>query len=147
MIQAHDSLIVLILGRGLIPVTQLFGLYVLFSGQQGPGGGFVGGVILATSMLLSLLIFGTDASQSRLAHRALHGDGVGLLLFVFVGGLCLIGGGEVLNYAALEIPGLDVAARRYLGIVLTQIGVALDVAVTGVSIVFSLSASNGDSHA
>ena len=79
MIQAHDSLIVLILGRILIPVTQLFGLYVLFSGQQGPGGGFVGGVILATSMLLSLLIFGTDASQSRLAHRALHGNGLDIL--------------------------------------------------------------------
>ena len=40
----------------------------------------------------------------------------------------------------LEIPGLEVAARRYLGILLTQIGVATDVAVTAVSIVFSLSA-------
>jgi multicomponent Na+:H+ antiporter subunit B len=40
----------------------------------------------------------------------------------------------------LEIPGLEMASRRSLGIVLTQIGVAVDVAVTAISIVFSLSA-------
>ena len=52
----------------------------------------------------------------------------------------MIGGGKFLNYANLEVPGLETAARRSLGIVLTQIGVALDGAVTAVSIVFSLSA-------
>jgi multicomponent Na+:H+ antiporter subunit B len=52
----------------------------------------------------------------------------------------MVGGGEFLNYANLEIPGLEAPSRRSLGIVLTQIGVALDVAVTAVSIVFSLSA-------
>ena len=66
-----------------------------------------------------------------------------------VGGLCLIGGGEFLNYADLEIPGLEVASRRYLGILLTQIGVAVDVAVTAISIVLSLSSNHEDedSHA
>ena len=57
-----------------------------------------------------------------------------------LGGLCLIGGGEFLNYAHLEIPGLELASRRSLGILLTQIGVAVDVAVTAISIFFSLSA-------
>ena len=38
MIQAHDSVIVLTLGRLLIPLMQLYGLYVLFFGQYGPGG-------------------------------------------------------------------------------------------------------------
>jgi multicomponent Na+:H+ antiporter subunit B len=52
----------------------------------------------------------------------------------------MIGGGEFLNYANLEIPGLETASRRSFGIVLTQTGVAIDVAVTAVSIVFSLSA-------
>ena len=140
MIRPHDSLIVQSLGRFLIPVTQIFGLYVLFFGQYGPGGGFVGGVILGTSMIFSVLAFGHDASRSRLAKKVLHGDGVGMLIYAGVGGLCMIGGGEFLNFADFEIPGLETAARRSLGIVLTQVGVALDVAVTAVSIVFSLSA-------
>ena len=53
----------------------------------------------------------------------------------------MIGGGEFLNYAELEIPGLETAARRSLGIVLTQNRCKqFDVAVTAISIVFSLSA-------
>jgi multicomponent Na+:H+ antiporter subunit B len=140
MIRPHDSIIIQTLGRFIIPVVQIFGLYVLFFGQYGPGGGFVGGVILGTGMILSVSIFGHDASRSLYARNILHADGVGMLIYAGVGGLCMIGGGEFLNYADLEIPGLETASRRSLGIVLTQIGVALDVAVTAVSIVFSLSA-------
>jgi len=140
MIRQHDSIIVQSFGRFLIPVVQIFGLYVLFFGQYGPGGGFVGGVILGSGMILSVLIFGHDTSRSEIAKKVLHGDGVGMLIYAGVGGLCMIGGGEFLNYAHLEIPGLEPAARRSLGIVLTQIGVAVDVAVTAISIVFSLSA-------
>lgn len=144
MIHAYDSVIVFTLGRVLIPAMQLFGLYVLFFGQYGPGGGFVGGVILGTSIVLSILVFGLNESSGRLVSRVLHGDGVGLLIFAGVGGLCLIGGGAFLNYADLEFPGLDVASRRYLGILLAQIGVAVDVAVTSVSIVLSLAVTNED---
>ena len=140
MIRPHDSIIVQSLGRFLVPVVQLFGLYVLFFGQYGPGGGFVGGVILGASMILAILIFGHDASRSQLGKKVLHGDGVGMLIYAGVGGLCMIGGGEFLNYAHLEIPGLEIASRRSLGILLTQIGVAVDVAVTAISLLFSLSA-------
>ncbi len=109
----------------------------------------MGGVIFGTSMILSILIFGPNASYSNVAQRVVHGDGLGLLIFAGVGGLCLIGGGEFLNYADLEIPGLEVASRRYVGILLTQIGVAVDFAVTVISIVFSLSSNDNDedSHA
>ena len=142
MIHAHDSIIVRTLGRIVIPVAQLFGFYVIVFGQHGPGGGFVGGVILAASMILSILILGRDAPGSWLVAKVLHGDGVGLLIFAGVGGLCLIGGGQFLNYTHLQIPGLDEASRHYVGILLTQFGVAADVAVTGVSITISLSSDD-----
>lgn len=138
MKQMHDSIIVQTMSRLLIPLAQLFALYVLFFGQYGPGGGFVAGVIWTTSMILTFLVFGLKSPQGRLVERVLHGDGIGLILFVGVGGLCLIGGGEFLNYANLEIPGLDAPTRRYIGILLAQIGVAVDVSVTGISIVLSL---------
>lgn len=138
MIQQHDSVIVRSLGHLVIPIAQLFGIYVLVFGQYGPGGGFVGGVIIAASMIMSILIFGLDSSKSKTASKILHGDGIGLLIFGGVGGLCLIGGGQFLNYSTLQIPGLDEASRHFTGILLTQIGVAADVAVTGVSIAASL---------
>ena len=150
MIHAHDSPIVRTMSRLLIPLIQLFALYVLFFGQYGPGGGFVGGVMLGASLILGILVFGPEAPPCLLAKKLEHGDGIGLMIFVGVGGLCLIGGGEFLNYSNLEIPWVDVEShRRYLGILLTQIGVAVDVAVTAISIVFSLSLTDEqrDSHA
>ena len=144
----HDSVIVRRLSRGLIPLVQIFALYILFFGQYGPGGGFVGGVMLGTSLILGILVFGPTDPLTVVAKRITKADGVGLMIFAAVGGLCLIGGGQFLNYAELEIPGLVTPSRRYLGILLTQIGVAVDIAVTAVSIVFSLSvmSGNGDSH-
>ncbi len=140
----HDSVIVRNLGAHLIPLVQLFALYILFFGQYGPGGGFVGGVMLGASFIVGSLIFGADDPATAAANRLLDGDGLGLIIFVLVGGLCLIGGGEFLNYTSVRIPGLDAPSQRYLGIVLAQIGVAVDVAVTAVSIVFSLSTVNRD---
>ena len=144
MIYAHDSLIVQTLSRFIIPLIQLFGFYVLFFGQYGPGGGFVGGVIIGTSLIFGVLVFGLDPGRSAMVKRVLHGDGLGLLIFAGVGGLCLIGGGEFLNYADLHIPGMETPTRRYVGILLTQIGVATDVAVTAISIVMSLSLTEND---
>lgn len=140
----HDSVIVRRSGSFLIPLIQLFGLYVLFFGQYGPGGGFVGGVLLGASLIAGMLIFGPEGLAATTAKKALHADGMGLILFVLLGGLCLIGGGEFLNYANLEIPGLDEPTRRHVGIIVTQIGVALDIAVAAVSIVYSLSSEDGE---
>jgi len=150
MIHAHDSAIVRTMSRLLIPLIQLFALYVLFFGQYGPGGGFVGGVMLGASLILGILVFGPEAPPCLLAKKLVHGDGIGLMIFAGVGGLCLIGGGEFLNYANLEIPWVDTdSRRRYLGILVTQIGVAVDIAVTAILIVFSLSLTNDseESHA
>ena len=134
----YDSVIVSQVGRLLVPMVQLFALYVLFFGQYGPGGGFVAGVMIGTSLILDLLVFGRSESRRTIADRVLKGDGLGLLIFAGVGGLCLIGGGEFLNYSDMPIPGIADSARRYLGILLTQVGVAADVAVAAISIVFSL---------
>ena len=143
MIHAHDSAIVRTMSRLLIPLIQLFALYVLFFGQYGPGGGFVGGVMLGASLILGILVFGPKAAPCLLAQKVIHGDGIGLMIFAGVGGLCLIGGGEFLNYSNMALPWVDTESHRhYLGIMLTQIGVAVDIAVTASAIVLCLSLTN-----
>ncbi len=139
-----DSLIARRAGSLLVPVLQLFALYVLFFGQYGPGGGFVAGVMIAGSLVLGLLVSGGEGLAAKRARSLVLGDGMGLLILVAVGGLCLIGGGQFLNYSEAPIPGLADASRRYAGILLTQVGVALDVAVAAVSIVFSLSSRGAE---
>jgi multicomponent Na+:H+ antiporter subunit B len=51
----ETSAAVTIAGRALIGPTLLTGLYVVVHGHQTPGGGFQGGVILATALLLVYL--------------------------------------------------------------------------------------------
>jgi multicomponent Na+:H+ antiporter subunit B len=144
MIQSHDSLIVQTLGRLLIPVIQLYSVYVLFHAQYSPGGGFVGGVLFGASMVLTILVFGTGHAKGFIEKMAFRADGLGLLLFLGIGTLCIFFGELFFNYAALQVPGLDPASRRSLGIVGTQIGVALDVSVVAISIFFSLSLQEDD---
>jgi multicomponent Na+:H+ antiporter subunit B len=51
----ESSVAVTVLGLGLVGPTVLVGLYVVIHGHQTPGGGFQGGVILATALLLVYL--------------------------------------------------------------------------------------------
>jgi multicomponent Na+:H+ antiporter subunit B len=51
----EPSVAVGVLGLGLVGPTVLVGLYVVVHGHQTPGGGFQGGVILATALLLVYL--------------------------------------------------------------------------------------------
>lgn len=54
--RARDtSAAVTVIGRALVGPTVLVGLYVVVHGHQTPGGGFQGGVILATALLLVYL--------------------------------------------------------------------------------------------
>ena len=50
--QINDSLIIRVAARFMTPFIQLFGLYVIAHGHYSPGGGFQGGVILGTSLIL-----------------------------------------------------------------------------------------------
>ena len=52
-----------VIAKFLIPLIALFGFYVQFHGEYGPGGGFQAGVILAASVILYALIFGLDEAK------------------------------------------------------------------------------------
>jgi multicomponent Na+:H+ antiporter subunit B len=49
------SVAVRVAGLGLVGPTVLIGIYIVAHGHQTPGGGFQGGVILATALLLTYL--------------------------------------------------------------------------------------------
>ena len=51
----ETSLLVRVTGLGLVAPTILVGIYIVAHGHQTPGGGFQGGVILATALLLTYL--------------------------------------------------------------------------------------------
>jgi multicomponent Na+:H+ antiporter subunit B len=61
-----------VLGLGLTPFTVLFGLYVVAHGHLTQGGGFQGGVILATAVLLVYLAGEFDDLHGLYTERVLE---------------------------------------------------------------------------
>lgn len=77
--------------RMLLPLIALFGAYVIANGHLSPGGGFQGGAVLATGVLLSLIGGRGRAIGHDLIARieALSGLGyvaIGLAGLLFAGG-------------------------------------------------------------
>jgi len=63
----------------------LFGIYIIIFGHLTPGGGFAGGVILASSYVLLMLAFGRDFAEENLSlPLASKLDCVGALLFAAI---------------------------------------------------------------
>jgi multicomponent Na+:H+ antiporter subunit B len=130
-----ESPVLHVCARGLAPVIQIVGLYVFFHGHYSPGGGFQGGVLLASSLLLLRLCIGMSPSQAVLATKlGTVLSGIGVLVFFGTGVFCLIGGGNFLDYGELPIPGLSAAMLRYYGIMIIELGVIITVASTLVAI-------------
>ncbi len=77
--------------RLLVPLIALFGAYVFLNGHLTPGGGFQGGAIIASAMLLMLL---TDPARN-FSHRLIATtESVSGLAYVAIGlaGMALAGG-------------------------------------------------------
>jgi multicomponent Na+:H+ antiporter subunit B len=75
-----------VVGLGLIPPTVLFGLYVIAHGHLTPGGGFQGGVVLATGVLLIYLAGEFDDFHGLFTEAALERtEAVGAAGFVAIG--------------------------------------------------------------
>lgn len=82
----------------LIPATVLFGLYVVTHGQVTPGGGFQGGVILASAPLLLYLCAEYRQFRKALPQRLVGlSEAVGAAAYILVGGIGLAVGGAFLQ--------------------------------------------------
>lgn len=115
-------------GRLLIPFILLFGLYVQFHGDYGPGGGFQAGALVASAIILYSLLEGEQRALQLLPQSILMllVSG-GALLFGLTGIAGILMGGTFLDYSVLA----DTAVTgQHVGILLIEAGVGIT--VTGV---------------
>jgi multicomponent Na+:H+ antiporter subunit B len=114
-----------VVGKLLIPYMLVFGLYVQFHGDFGPGGGFQAGVISAAAVIFYALIFGLPAAQ-RLVPDALVEAMVagGVFLYMAVGFAGLALGGNFLDYFVLHG---DPVEGQHRGIFWVELGVLITV--------------------
>ena len=108
-----------------IPLILLFGLYVQFHGEYGPGGGFQAGAIIATGLILHALLEGEQAALRAVPAVAMQAlVVVGASLYGGVGLLCMALGGNFLDYSVLHP---DPVTGRQIGIIAIELGVGMAV--------------------
>lgn len=87
-------------GRVLYPVMLLFGLYIILNGHLSPGGGFQGGAIVATAILILYYI---DISKEIDVHTIITVEKILFLLLVFISFISFFTRGEIMtNFIPLD---------------------------------------------
>jgi len=122
--------------RLLMPLLLLFAVFLLLRGHNQPGGGFVGGLVVAASFVLYSIAFGVDAARRALLVRPSTLLGVGLLA-AFVSGLPAVVAGHAFMTAlwtTVAVGSMVIAVGTPLvfdvGVFLAVIGVVLTIVFT-----------------
>jgi multisubunit Na+/H+ antiporter MnhB subunit len=122
--------------RLLMPLLLLFAIFLLLRGHNQPGGGFVGGLVVAASFVLYSIAFGVDAARRALPVRSSTLLGIGLLV-ALVSGLPGVVLGQpfmtsVWTTIAFGSTKLDVGTPLVfdIGVFLAVIGVVLTIVFT-----------------
>jgi len=124
--------------RVLMPVLLLFAIFLLLRGHNQPGGGFVGGLVVASSFVLYSIAFGVDAGRRALLVRPATLLGVGPLIALTSGLPAVIAGQPFMTALWIEVPLGRTAVALGTPLVF-DVGVFLAVIGVVVTIVFTLS--------
>lgn len=122
--------------RLMIPIIQLFALYVIAHGHHSPGGGFQGGVIFGASFILIALSRDLQAAHKWVPEqRVLNLAGIGILIYAGFGLVSMFLGQNFLDYAILHkiMPASPIEARYH-----SMLGVEIGVAFTVTAIMYSI---------
>jgi len=128
-------LVIRVVSKLMIPFILLFGLYVQFHGDFGPGGGFQAGVIFAAAFVLYALVYGLENARRIVPDKYIRmGIALGVLIYGGTGVASLLLDGNYLDYSVLAH---DAPHGQHLGIFIVEFGVGLTVASVMVAIFFA----------
>jgi multicomponent Na+:H+ antiporter subunit B len=130
-----ESPVIMSTVRVIAPFVFTFGLFVMFHGADSSGGGFQGGVIVGTVVIMLGIAFGIGITRQWVGPALpVALAGIGVLTFLLVGFGSVILGGGFLEYTLYPIKD----ASKY-GIELVELAIGLIVAsiVTGLFFVMA----------
>ena len=124
-----------IVSRILFAPIIIFGLYVQFHGDYGPGGGFQAGVIVAAAFILYSMIFGLKKGEILVPVKInQYLMCFGVLLYAGVGVVSIFLNGNFLDYNVLAS---NSSSGQHIGIILIELGVGITVATVMIALYHS----------
>lgn len=130
----ESSKIIRTIAQKLFPFIVLFGFYLISHGHLSPGGGFQGGVVLGTAIILLALSHSIGQTEKKFKSRWLNMlEKLGILTLIFLGFLgILLGYSFLSNFLPLGKPGQIASGGLML---FFNIAIGIKVAA-GVSVIF-----------
>ena len=117
--------------RVLMPLLLLFALFLLLRGHNQPGGGFVGGLVVAAAFALHGMAYGIENSRRAILVEPSRLLGIGLLVALSSGLLALFKGQPFLTAQWTEGPiAIGTPLVFDIGVFLVVIGVVLTMTFT-----------------
>ena len=130
------SLILRTATRVLMPLLLLFAVFLLLRGHNAPGGGFVGGLVVAAAFVLYAIAYGVQAGRRALRVDPATLLGAGLLVALGSGIPAVLLGRPFLTAVwitvGIEPVAVDVGTPLVfdVGVFLAVIGVVLTIVFT-----------------
>ncbi len=107
----------------VVRTALVFSLFLLFSGHNAPGGGFIAGLVAGICLILRYIARGEEAMVALVRGRPDQLLGVGLLLAVAAGAGGWIWGNGFLESAKFEVEVPVLAVVKTTSALLFDIGV------------------------
>ncbi len=121
----RDNPVFRIVSKILFGPIIIYGLYVQFHGDYGPGGGFQAGVIVAAAFILYALIFGLERVRKIMPNVVIqYIMALGVLVFAGTGIVSIALGANYLDYSPFAN---EIYKAQHLGIIIVELGVGLTV--------------------
>ena len=124
----------------MFSVMVIYGLYVHIHGDYSPGGGFQGGVIVASAVVLYAMTFGDSVTRGVLPCLLTVGA-IGLLIYISTGLTSTFLGESFLSYVFRVY---DTVTEQKLGVFLVELGVGLTVCSAVASMYFDFASWKND---
>ena len=100
-----ESQVIMSTVKIVTPFVLTYGLFITFHGADAPGGGFQGGAIIGTVVLMIAFAFGIEPTRRWLDNRVVVGlIAGGVAAFGLIGLVSMVRGGAFLEYRLLPIP-------------------------------------------
>ncbi|MDB1135021.1 Na(+)/H(+) antiporter subunit B [Candidatus Anaplasma sp. TIGMIC] len=124
----------------MFSVMLIYGFYVQIHGDYSPGGGFQGGVIIASAIILYSMIFDDTRVRVSLPDLGMLGA-VGLFIYGGTGIFSIFFGGRFLSYLFMVCSAIT---GQKVGIFIVEIGVGLTVCASVMSVYFDFASLKND---
>jgi len=135
-----------ILGRVLLPMAGVVSVFFLLRGHDAPGGGFVGGLVMATGFIAQYLVNGTLWVESRMRIHPQYWIAGGLLFAAGAGALAWFASRPFLSAIVWE-PTLPLIGKLHLSsVLLFDLGVYFTVVGTTTLMLIALAHQSLRSH-